>query len=269
MKTENNSRAEPPLSKLERGLGGEVKLKACIETLAEAKLAAKHGLNRVELCAALDLGGLTPTEALISACAEVVEVHAMVRPRAGDFVYTEEEIELMLCEVRNAKKAGASGVVFGCLTPANEIDFALTQRLVLAAQSVGLKTTFHRAFDFVLDPENTLEKLIELGIDRVLTSGGKSTAIAGLSQITSLIETSKGRIQIMAGSGVNATNAKALKTTRVDALHFSIRKPSGSLLPLGMGANYEPDEEKILTILNSLSETFPFENEGVPPKAEG
>ena len=113
MKNEIKSPANLPLSILERGPGGEVALEACIETLAEAKLAAAHNLNRVELCAALDLGGLTPTAALISACAEVVEVHAMIRPRGGDFVYTADEENLMLAEVRNAKKAGAAGVVFG------------------------------------------------------------------------------------------------------------------------------------------------------------
>lgn len=229
-----------------------MKLEACIETLAEAKLAAAHNLNRVELCAALDLGGLTPTAALISACAEVVEVHAMIRPRGGDFVYTAEEENLMLAEMQNAKNAGATGVVFGCLLPSQEIDFALTQRLVLEAKKVGLQTTFHRAFDFATNQQKALEELIDLGINRVLTSGGKPTAMEGLENIKHLVKLANGRIEIMAGSGVNATNAMALKSTGIDALHFSIRKPTGSVLPLGMGVNYTPDVEKILGILKEL-----------------
>ena len=240
-----------------------MKIEACIETLAEARLAAKHGFDRVELCSGLDVGGLTPTAALISACAEVIEVHAMIRPRAGDFVYAEEEIELMVYEVRNAKKDGATGVVFGCLTHDSKIDFAGTQRLVLAAQKAGLKTTFHRAFDFVPDQPKALVKLIELGVGRILTSGGKPTAIAGLEDIKQLVKLANGHIEIMAGSGVNAMNAKTLKTAEIDALHFSIRKPVGSLLPLAMGGNYQPDEDKILAILKSLAGAFPFENEGV------
>lgn len=231
-----------------------MQLEACIETLAEAKLAAKYCLTRVELCSALDLGGLTPTATLISACAEVIEVHAMIRPRAGNFVYRENELNLMVAEVQNAKNAGAIGVVFGCLTQANEIDFDATQRLALAAQTAGLKTTLHRAFDFVPNPDKALEELIELGINRVLTSGGKPTAIAGLTQIATLVEIAKGRIEIMAGSGVNGTNAQTLRSAGADALHFSIRKPTGSLLPLGMGANYEPDEEKIIDISKMLEQ---------------
>jgi copper homeostasis protein len=232
-----------------------MKLEACIETLAEAKLAAAHNLNRVELCVALDLGGLTPTAALISACAEVIEVHAMIRPRGGDFVYTAEEENLMLAEMQNAKKAGATGVVFGCLLPSGEIDFALTQRLVLEAKKAGLQTTLHRAFDFVTDQQKALEELMDLGIDRVLTSGGKPSAIAGLEEIARLVKTANGRIEIMAGSGVNATNAEALKATNIDALHFSIRKPTGSVLPLAMGVNYAPDVEKIQAIINEIKST--------------
>lgn len=229
-----------------------MKLEACIETLAEAKLAAAHNINRVELCAALDLGGLTPTAALISACAEVIEVHAMIRPRGGDFVYTADEQNLMLADVQNAKKAGATGVVFGSLLPTGKIDFALTQRLVLEAKKLGLHTTFHRAFDFVTNQQKALEELIDLNINRVLTSGGKPTAIVGLEEIAQVVKTANGRIEIMAGSGVNATNAAVLKAINVDALHFSIRKPTGSVLPLGMGANYAPDEEKVLGVLSTL-----------------
>jgi len=229
-----------------------LKLEACIETLAEAKLAAKHNINRVELCAALDLGGLTPTTTMIHACAEIIEVHAMIRPRAGNFVYNAEELAIMLAEITEAKKAGATGVVFGCLTNDNKIDFALTQHLVLAAQKNGLCCTFHRAIDLVPNQLKALDQLIQLGINRVLTSGGKATAIEGKENILQMIKVANGRIEIMAGSGVNASNVATLKAANVDALHFSIRQKSGEPLPLGMGNNYEPDENKIKSIMHLL-----------------
>jgi len=229
-----------------------MKLEACIETFAEAKLASQHNLNRVELCSGLDLGGLTPTAILISACAEVIEVHAMIRPQAGNFIYTEDEMAIMLSEIEAAKAAGATGVVFGCLTFESNIDFALAQHLVLAAQKLNLQTIFHRAFDFVPNQMEALQKLIDLGINRVLTSGGKATALEGIENIKKLVAASNDRIEIMAGSSVNASNILALKETGIDAAHFSIRKKTGEVLPLGMGENYVPDEVKILGILSLM-----------------
>ncbi len=229
-----------------------MKLEACIETLAEARVATKHHINRVELCSALDLGGLTPTSTLISACAEVIEVHAMIRPRPGNFVYNTEEMALMLTEIAAAKEAGATGVVFGCLTHDSKIDFAMAQHIVLAAQKLNLKITFHRAFDFLEDQEAGLKLLIDLGVDRVLTSGGKPTAIEGIKNIQKLVEIAEDNIEIMAGSGVNAHNIITLKNIDIHAAHFSIRKKTGEVLPLGMGENYEVDVEKMNKILELL-----------------
>jgi copper homeostasis protein len=234
-------------------------LEACIETLAEAKLAAKHNLNRVELCAALDLGGLTPTTALIRACAEVLEVHAMIRPRGGDFCYTPDELTLMVSEIEDAKNEGATGVVFGCLTAENLLDVEATKILTQKAKQLGLQSTFHRAIDFVPDQELVLEKLIALGINRVLTSGGKTTAAEGIEGITKLVRAANKRIEIMAGSGVSAQLVPALTAARVDAIHFTLRKKTGAKPLIGMGENYGVDEEKILGILKSLSGPFPFE----------
>jgi len=229
-----------------------MKLEACIETLAEAKLAAKHNLNRVELCSALDLGGLTPSAALIRACAEVIETHVMIRPRAGNFVFSTLEMALMMEEIAVARDFGATGVVFGCLTIENKIDFALSQHLVLAAHKNSLQCTFHRAFDFLEDQKTGLEQLIKLDFDRLLTSGGADTAQKGVENLARLVKDSNGRIEIMAGSGVNASNILELQHLGIDAAHFSIRKKTGEKVPLGMGEHYEPDEEKIIKILNVL-----------------
>ena len=229
-----------------------MKLEACIETLAEAKLAAKHDLDRVELCSALDLGGLTPSAALIQESVKIIETHVMIRPRAGDFVYQDEELKLMQDDIQQAANYGATGVVFGCLTDVNTIDEAACRHLLEAARAKNLQVTFHRAFDFVFDMQPALEKLIALGFVRLLTSGGQATAIAGLPTIKKLVSQANGRIQIMAGSGVNGGNAHLFQSGGVDALHFSIRKKRNSIGSLSMGANYDVDEEKIVSINRAL-----------------
>jgi copper homeostasis protein len=237
-------------------------LEACVETLEEALLAAQYGLDRIELCAALDLGGLTPTAALISACAEVTEVHAMIRPRTGHFVYTTAEMTLMLAEIEHAKNAGAHGVVLGCLDHSGEPDYAMIRQLVLAAKKQKLHTTFHRAFDCTPNLSETLENLISFGLDRILTSGGKPTASEGLEHIRLLCNQAKGRIEVMAGSGVNAENAPLLFDTGVDALHFSVRKKSDVSMPFGMGHTYLTDPQKIRDIIRAVKKNKPDERNG-------
>ena len=231
-----------------------MKLEACIETLAEAKLAAKHGIHRVELCSALDLGGLTPSAAFIEQVAAVIETHVMIRPRAGDFVYAPDELGLMQEDIRKAAAFGAAGVVFGCLTDLNKVDENANRQLLEVAKAAGLHCTFHRAFDFVFDMDAALEKIIELGFNRILTSGGQATAVAGLTTIKKLIAQANGRIQIMAGSGVNGGNAHLFSGIGVEAIHFSIRKKRNSIGSLSMGANYDVDEEKITSILIAVKE---------------
>ena len=231
-----------------------MKLEACIETLAEAKLAAKCGLNRVELCSALDLDGLTPSAALIKHASAVIETHVMIRPRAGDFVYSPDEINLMQEDIRKAAELGAAGVVFGCLTVLNEVDENANRQLLKTAKAAGLQCTFHRAFDFVFEMERALEKITDLGFNRVLTSGGQATAVAGLTTIKKLVAQADGRIQIMAGSGVNAGNTHLFSEIGADAIHFSIRKKRNSIGSLSMGANYDVDEEKIAAILKAVKE---------------
>jgi len=230
-------------------------LEVCTDSLEGAHLAAKYGAKRVELCSSLSAGGLTPSIALVEKCVQVegIEVHAMLRHREGDFVYSNLDLEILLRDMELLAGAGAKGVVFGCLTKGNNLDTDKNQALAAHAHKLGLDTTFHRAFDFVKNPLEAFEELIEQGFTRLLTSGQKPTAIEGIDLISELARLSKGKIQIMTGSGVNATNARQLALAGADALHFTSHKQDGNELS-GMGAHFIPDEEKIKSIKFALNE---------------
>ena len=232
----------------------------CIDSFEGALAAQKYGAKRVELCSALDVGGLTPGFGLIQQCATVegIEVHTMVRPIAGNFVYSATDIEVMKHDIAGAKRAGATGVVFGCLTVNNELDVKATQQLTEFAKSLQLEVTFHRAIDFCNNPIDCLRQLMEMRVDRILTSGGKEKAIDGITTITEMVKLANNQIQIMAGSGVNESNAKQLAETGIDALHFTIHKSNNANEKLGMGSRNEIDEEKILNIMG----TFPSNKRG-------
>lgn len=229
-----------------------MKLEACIETSDEAAVAARFKLDRVELCQALDLGGLTPSCALVAACAKQIEVHAMLRPRPGNFVYSESEIEVMVSEMESLKNAGATGVVFGCLNRDGDLDIPANSILVITALDLGLEPTFHRAFDNISDKPKAIGNLIKLGFKRILTSGGGAKAVDNIDTLAGLKILARDSIEIMAGSGVNASNAKQLSKTGVDALHFSIRKTNGDPEIAGMGTHCIPNMAKIEAIRKAL-----------------
>ncbi|MFO0898999.1 MAG: copper homeostasis protein CutC [Pirellulales bacterium] len=200
----------------------------CCDTLTSALAAAAGGADRIELCGPLDAGGTTPSFGLIDAvCREVsIPVHVLVRPRSGDFSYSPGELRVMALDARYAQKLGASGVVTGALTSTGMVDRPAMQTLIAAADP--LRITFHRAIDVVPDPLAALDELVELGIERVLTSGGRPTAIAGAVTIAQLVERARGRIVILAGSGVSAANAAQLaRDTGVRELHVgsAVRRP--------------------------------------------
>tara|TARA_B110000503_G_scaffold125239_1_gene192610 strand:- start:124 stop:816 length:693 start_codon:yes stop_codon:yes gene_type:complete len=220
----------------------------CTDALEGAKMAANYGAKRIELCSALSVGGLTPSPALTAQCATIkaVETHVMIRPREGDFVYQTNDIKVMLKDIQLQAEAGAKGVVFGCLTSDNQIDIQQNITLLEEARKYQLECTFHRAFDFVGSPMEALESLINIGFNRILTSGGKPTADAGMEQIILMVEKAKGEIEIMAGSGVNSSNALALASTGVDALHFTSHNTAS--YELGMGVSNRPNPEKIQSI---------------------
>lgn len=181
-------------------------LEVCIDSLASARAAIAGGANRLELCGALALGGLTPyTELLRQIRRESdIAVRCLMRPRAGDFLYTPEEIQMMAAQIRELKKAGADGFVIGCLTPEGDLDKDAMKPLTEAADGAGL--TLHRCIDVSRDPIKTYLEAGEMGIDTVLTSGAKGNCLAGLETIGQLLNLrdSRNGPEVLIGAGVKA-----------------------------------------------------------------
>ncbi len=198
-------------------------LEVCVDSIGGLAEAQDSGAGRIELCARLDLDGLSPGAELLQQALAIarVPVCVMVRPRAGEFVLRAGELERMAGEVRALRERRVAGVVLGLLTPDGQIDVDATRKLVELARP--LQATFHRAFDQARDPSAALEQLIELGIDRVLTSGGAPTAWEGRATLRALVEQARGRITVMAGGKVRADHAQPLlDATGVDELHASV-----------------------------------------------
>ena len=243
-----------------------MKTELCAYSVEACKIASKLGVNRVELCASPAEGGVTPSLATIERVAEIegLDLSVMIRPRGGDFLYSDEEFETMLQDIEHARKTGATGVVFGVLTADGKVDIERTRALVEASK--GMETTFHRAVDMTEDYEAAVEAVIEAGCNRILTSGGYDKAIDGIDNIRRAVEISRGRIEIMAGSGVTAACAEQIAATGVDALHFSAKKiVPGAMqyrnprISMGGTATVDEfalrivDEEEVKAILNILN----------------
>ena len=181
-------------------------IEVCAESYEYAVKAEKAGAHRIELCKDLHLDGLTPDYESSKRTIDTLDipVFILIRPREGDFIYSDEEFELMKDDILKFKEMGCKGIVSGVLNSDNSIDIKKTKELVELSRP--LEFTFHRAFDKVNNPLNEIENLIELGIDRVLTSGQKEKAIDGLVLLKQLNSISKNRIKIMPGSGINKSN---------------------------------------------------------------
>ena len=201
-----------------------MKCELCAYSVDACRVAARLGVNRVELCASPAEGGVTPSYATIErvTAIEGLDVSVMIRPRGGDFLYSDDEFRTMLEDIAHARRAGATGVVFGVLTADGRVDVERTRELVKAAE--GMETTFHRAVDMAADYRQAVEDVVATGCSRILTSGSYDKAIDGIENIAEAVAVAKGRIEIMAGSGVVAANAAQLAATGVDALHFSAKK---------------------------------------------
>lgn len=200
------------------------KLEVCCGDLQSVRAAIEGGAHRVELCEALELDGLTPSEAMMeSAIGMGIPVQVLIRVREGDFVYSKDEICKMRNDIRLARKLGAAGVVIGALMPDSSIDEEATRCMMDEAE--GLSVTFHRAFDVCRKPEEALEKIISLGCHRLLTSGQATTAEQGIPMLKKLVEQADGRIIIMPGAGVNPQNAsRILEETGAIEIHGSLRR---------------------------------------------
>lgn len=202
----------------------------CANSVESCLAAQAAGADRVELCAGIPEGGTTPSYGDIATARELLDrtrLHVIIRPRGGDFLYSPLELRIMLKDIENARKLGADGVVFGCLTADGDIDINMTRQLVQAAQ--GMSITFHRAFDVCRNPQKALEDIIELGCHRILTSGQQATAEEGITLLKQLHEAASGRIKLLAGCGVNEKNiARIAHETGITEFHFSARETLAS-----------------------------------------
>lgn len=201
----------------------------CANSVESCVAAQEGGAQRVELCAGISEGGTTPSYGEIITARELLDIklHIIIRPRGGDFLYSETEVRIMERDIHLAREAGVDGVVFGCLTAEGDIDIPLTKRLMHASE--GLSVTFHRAFDQCRNPFEALEQLIELGCNRILTSGQQPTAEQGIPLLRELVQRAGDRIIILPGSGINEKNiAHIAKETGAKEFHFSARSSKES-----------------------------------------
>ncbi|HWS49956.1 MAG TPA: copper homeostasis protein CutC [Microbacterium sp.] len=237
-------------------------LEIAVQDPAGMRIAREVGAARVELAQALALGGLTPSPATLELTLEAAgddgpETHVLIRPRAGGFHYDADELVIAERDVRRAVAAGAAGVVIGVLDAAGRLDVAAMTRLRDAAGTASV--TLHRAIDVSADPLATLEAARSIGLRRILTSGGASSAIDGIDTLRALVVAADGQIEIMAGSGVDAATAPALAAVGVDALHFSAKRSVHEVGGVRMGSasdgigGYEvTDRDAALAIARSL-----------------
>ena len=218
-------------------------LEIAANSLSSAWAAQQGGASRVELCAALELGGVTPSAGTILRVRDRLSIplHVLVRPRAGDFVYSRDEHMTMLADIAHCAAAGCDGVVVGALTESGDVDVERCRELVAAAEGM-LDLTFHRAIDVCRDPLRALEDIIALGFHRVLSSGAAASAVAGTDNLRRMIGQAAGRIAVMPGAGIDASNVVALmRATGAREFHASAKRALSSRMrhapadALGMG----------------------------------
>ncbi|MGD8171063.1 copper homeostasis protein CutC [Vibrio sp. TRT 21S02] len=199
-------------------------IEVCIDNLESLHLAIQGGATRIELCSSLALGGLTPSYGFMQQAAKyaTVPVYAMIRPRQGDFLYSSEDIDCMICDIEAAAKAGLQGVVFGVLDAQGHVDLPVAQRLSKRAKALNLGVTFHRAVDQCSDVRRMIEDIATLGCERILTSGLASNAYQGKATLKQMVELAGDRFAIMAGAGLNAGNVKEIvAATGITQVHLS------------------------------------------------
>jgi copper homeostasis protein len=215
----------------------ETLVEICVDSPQGIVAAVRGGANRIELCAALALGGLTPSVGLMTAVAECgVPVHAMIRPRAGGFRWSHADLTAMRDEVVAVGEAGLAGIVIGALDDRGGLD--LTALRALMTDAAGLSVTLHRCIDLIEDRVTAMEQAIDLGIGCILTSGGAQRAVEGMGELGRLIDRAAGRITIMPGSGITAATVEGLRGLSPLAIHASCSvslKEEADVVRLGFG----------------------------------
>ncbi len=239
-----------------------VELEICVEDMAGVAAAIAGGADRIELCSALMVGGLTPSTALADAALELasaagVMVHAMIRPRGGDFTYDEAELALAVAEARSLIGQGVDGLVFGAVRDGC-LDEPALERLVemVRADNAAVRLTLHRAVDVIDDPVAAVDIAVRLGFDRILTSGGAIGAPEGAATIARMVEHADGRCRIMGGAGVRPDTAAAVLAAGVHDLHGSASRV-GATLPaklfaLGFGPVPRPTDADTVRALRQI-----------------
>ncbi|MDV7141446.1 copper homeostasis protein CutC [Tropicimonas sp. TH_r6] len=225
-------------------------LEICVDSAEGLAVAESAGADRVELCAALPLGGLTPGPGLIAAArAAQVPCHAMIRPRPGDFLFEDADLRSCLDDIAAIRAAGLAGVVIGAAGPDARLDLRALEAMITAAGP--MQVTLHRVFDLTPDPFEALEQAIGLGITRILTSGQAPAAPDGIALLKALAQRADRRIEIMAGGGVMAEAAAALIATGVNALHSSCSTPAPLRQPaerIGIAPSRDTNKNSILAL---------------------
>lgn len=226
----------------------KIRFELCSDDPRAVSFASKWGYKRIELCSGITLGGLTPGPGLTRACVQKgIEIHTLLRHRPGDFYYDDHDLQIYLDDMVSFKELGVAGIVVGCLEKDGSIQKNFCERIAQKARELHLDFSFHRAFDFVADPFDSLETLIDLGFKRILSSGAKNTALEGKLNLQKLVDKARGRIEIMAGSGVNEKNAREIAESGVNALHYTAHF-SAEKVNLGMGTHLKTDFQKIIRI---------------------
>jgi len=204
----------------------ELTLEVCVDSVCNAMIAQSAGAHRIEFCANLLEGGTTPSPAQIEIAREKLHIrlYVIIRPRGGDFFYNDTEFEIMKSDIHFCGKAGCDGVVTGMLNPDGTVDKDRNDELIQIAHRYSMEVTFHRAFDRCSDLSTAMETIIDLGCERILTSGGYDTAIEGVEVIRKLIEKAGKRVIIMPGSGITPENVKEIiQKTGAKELHGTFR----------------------------------------------
>ncbi|MGB1185089.1 MAG: copper homeostasis protein CutC [Schleiferiaceae bacterium] len=230
-------------------------IEIALEEAAHAKGLEDFGVHRIELCANLAEGGLTPTRGQAKAVVRETSlpIYAMLRPRAGDFCYTSSEQQQLLDDLEHLATSGIQGIVFGALLESGSLDLALTTKVVARAHGFGLGVTFHRAIDAANSPLLVLEQLQALGVERILTSGGAPKALQGQELIAALCE--EATLSIQAGSGVSAEVVIPLWKVGVRAFHMTAREWVSPVDdPLGFKGHWRRNNQKIQALYWALEE---------------